>query len=111
VGPTAEELVRQAYEAFSRRDLSVLDKIADPRIEIHTVTGMIAGRTEPYRGYDGIKEYLDDVSELWDEIELLPKEFHELSDTRLVVFGRVRARRASSAIRRALASCSARRFA
>jgi ketosteroid isomerase-like protein len=93
VGPTAEELVRRAYEAFSRRDLSVLDEIADPRIEIHTVTGMIAGRTEPYRGHDGIKEYLRDVGEMWDEIELLPTEFHELSDTRLVVFGRVRARR------------------
>jgi ketosteroid isomerase-like protein len=93
VGATAEELVRQAYEAFSRRDLSLLDKIADPTIEIHTVTGMIAGRTEPYRGHDGIKEYLDDVGETWDEIELLPTEFHELSDSRLVVFGRVRARR------------------
>ena len=41
----------------------------------------------------GIKEYLTDVCEMWDEIELLPTEFHELSDTRLIVFGRVRARR------------------
>ena len=88
-----EELVRQAYQAFSKRDLDALREIADPRIEIHTVTGTIAGRSEPYRGHDGLVEYLRDVGETWDEIELLPTDFHELSDDRLVVFGRVRARR------------------
>ena len=89
----AEELVRQAYQAFSKRDFDALREIADPRIEIHTVTGTIAGRSEPYRGHDGLVEYLRDVGETWDEIELLPTDFHELSDNRLVVFGRVRARR------------------
>lgn len=89
----AEELVRKAYQAFSKRDLDALREIADPRIEIHTVTGMIAGRSEPYRGHDGLIEYLRDVGETWDEIELLPTDFHELSDSRLLVFGRVRARR------------------
>jgi ketosteroid isomerase-like protein len=85
--------VRRAYRAFSKRDLDALREIADPRIEIHTVTGMIAGRSEPYQGHDGLVEYLRDVGETWDEIELLPTDFHELSDSRLVVFGRVRARR------------------
>jgi ketosteroid isomerase-like protein len=89
----AEALVRKAYQAFSKRDLDALREIADPRIEIHTVTGMIAGRSEPYRGHDGLIEYLRDVGEMWDEIELQPTNFHELSDSRLVVFGRVRARR------------------
>ena len=89
----AEDLVRQAYQAFSKRDLDALREIADPRIEIHTVTGIVAGRSEPYRGHDGLVEYLHDVGELWDEIELLPTDFHELSESRLVVFGRVRARR------------------
>jgi ketosteroid isomerase-like protein len=90
---SAEELVRRAYKAFSERDLEELLELSDPRIEIHTVTGMVAGRNEPYRGHDGLKEYLTDVAELWDEIELMPVNFHELSDSRLVVFGRVRARR------------------
>jgi ketosteroid isomerase-like protein len=90
---SAEALVRRAYQAFSERDLDALKKIADPKIEIHTVTGMIAGRDEPYRGHQGLMEYLRDVAELWDEIELLPGDFHELSDSRLIVFGRVRARR------------------
>ena len=90
---TAEQLVRKAYDAFSRRDLDALREIADPRIEIHTVTGMLAGREEPYRGFDGVVEYMRDVSETWDEIELTAADFHPLSETRLIVFGRVRARR------------------
>ncbi len=89
----AEELVRKAYDAFSKRDLEALRGIADPQIEIHTVTGMVAGRSEPYRGHEGLVEYLRDVGEMWDEIELRPTEFRELSKGRLVVFGRVRARR------------------
>lgn len=89
----AEELVRRAYRAFSERDLDALMQIADPKIEIHTVTGMLAGRDKPYRGHEGLIEYLRDVSEVWDEIELTAADFHELSDTRLVVFGRVGARR------------------
>lgn len=89
----AEELVRRAYRAFSERDLDALMQIADPKIEIHTVTGMLAGRDKPYRGHEGLIEYLRDVSEMWDEIELTAADFHELSDTRLVVFGRVGARR------------------
>jgi ketosteroid isomerase-like protein len=93
MGENAEELIRSAYEAFSSRDIESLLQLADPGIEIHTVTGMVAGRDEPYRGHEGVKEYLRDVGELWDEIELLPSDFHPLSDSRLVVFGRVRARR------------------
>jgi ketosteroid isomerase-like protein len=89
----AEELVRRAYRAFSERDLEALKEIADPKIEIHTVTGMLAGRDEPYKGHDGLVDYLRDVAEMWDEIELTAADFHKLSDSRLVVFGRVRARR------------------
>jgi ketosteroid isomerase-like protein len=91
--PSAEQLVRRAYQAFSDRDLDSLSEIADPKIEIHTVTGMLAGRAEPYRGHKGIAEYMRDVAKHWDQIELMPSDFHELSDHRLVVFGRVRARR------------------
>lgn len=92
-GSSEEELVRRAYQAFSKRDLEALQEIADPRIEIHTVTGMLAGRGEPYRGLAGVAEYMRDVSEAWDEIEITAADFHPLSDSRILVFGRVRARR------------------
>jgi ketosteroid isomerase-like protein len=90
---SAEQLVRRAYKAFSERDLEALRELADPQIEIHTVTGMLAGRDKPYKGYEGMLEYMRDVGDMWDEIELLATEFHQISDSRLIVFGRVRARR------------------
>ena len=95
---SAEELVRRAYQAFSKRDLDALQEVADPRIEIHTVTGMLAVREEPYRGLSGVEEYLRAVSDAWDEIEITAADFHPLSDSRILVFGRVRARRDLSVI-------------
>jgi ketosteroid isomerase-like protein len=93
VTESPEELVRRAYKAFTERDVELLRRLADPQIEIHTVTGMLAGRDEPYRGHEGMLQYMSDVAEMWDEIELLATEFHQISDTRMIVFGRVRARR------------------
>ena len=90
---SAEELVRRAYQAFSQRDIEALKEIADPRIEIHTVTGMLAGREEPYKGLTGVAEYMRDVAQAWDEIEITAADFHTLSAGRILVFGRVRARR------------------
>jgi ketosteroid isomerase-like protein len=87
-------LVKRAYEAFAERDVETLRSISDPAIEIITVTGMVAGREDPYRGYDGIRQYIADVVEIWDEIELTPAEFHETAGERILVLGRVRARRA-----------------
>lgn len=59
------------------------------------MTALLAGRKEPYRGHDGIAQYVDDVGRVWDELELDPVEFHELESGGVLVFGRVRARRGS----------------
>jgi ketosteroid isomerase-like protein len=95
---THSDLVRQAYEAFARRDAQALAEISDPEIEISSVTGVLAGRDKPYSGVQALAEYLDDVQQIWDEIELLPQEVLELDAERVLVFGRVRARRQNSRI-------------
>ena len=43
-------LVKRAFEAFGSRDLDTLVELSDPEIEISSVTGIIAGREEPYTG-------------------------------------------------------------
>jgi ketosteroid isomerase-like protein len=95
---TPAEVVRSAYEAFARRDLDALVEISDPQIEISSVTGIIAGREKPYSGRAALADYLRDVEEIWDEIELLPQELVELAGERVLVFGRVRARRRNARI-------------
>jgi ketosteroid isomerase-like protein len=89
----SRRIVERAYQAFAQRDADTLISIADPAIEISSVTGIIAGREKPYTGRQALSQYLADVERIWDEIELLPQEYHELDVDRVIVFGRVRARR------------------
>jgi ketosteroid isomerase-like protein len=90
------ELIERAYRAFGERDLDTLRQLAAPDVAVTTMTGTLAGRNEPYRGHTGLAKYLEDVARIWDEIELLPREFHQLDDDTVVVFGRVRAWRKNS---------------
>jgi ketosteroid isomerase-like protein len=86
-----ESLIRKAYAAFAARDLDGLVAVSDEAIEVSTVTGLLSGRTEPYRGYDGLGEYLADLAGQWKRLELQPQTFHPLGPGRVLVFGRVRA--------------------
>jgi ketosteroid isomerase-like protein len=92
-------VVKRAFEAFHDRDLDALTELSDPAIEISSVTGIIAGRESPYTGIRALSEYLGDVERIWDEIELVPQEFHQMEEgERVLVFGRVRARRGKSRV-------------
>lgn len=86
-----ESVIRKAYAAFADRDLATLIAIADESIEVSTVTGLLAGRTEPYRGHAGLGEYMDDLAGTWKRLELRPQQFHAVDDEKTLVFGRVRA--------------------
>jgi ketosteroid isomerase-like protein len=86
-----EQLIRKAYAAFADRDLEGLIALSDEAIEVSTVTGMLAGRTEPYRGHEGLAAYIDDLTSQWKRLELQPQSFHPVGEGRVLVFGRVRA--------------------
>jgi ketosteroid isomerase-like protein len=92
------DVVKRAYEAFDERDLKALVDLSDPQIEISSVTGVVAGRDQTYKGKEALADYLRDVEEIWDQIELVPQEFIDLEDGRVLVFGRVRARRQTSRV-------------
>jgi SnoaL-like domain len=88
VGEGNVELVRQAFAAFTRRDMAAVRELLHPEAEFVAPTGSIAGRTAPYRGYDGLKEYFADVARIWEELEVIPHEYREEGD-RVVALGRV----------------------
>src|SRR5829696_6380581 len=77
-----ERTIRRAYRAFAERDLETLKRLADASIEVATVTGIMAGRTNPYRGHEGISQYMDDLAGTWKRIEVEPGK--------VLVFGRAR---------------------
>jgi ketosteroid isomerase-like protein len=86
-----EAIIRRAYRAFADRDVAALAELSSEDVEVSTVTGLPAGRSEPYRGRAGLEEYMSDLSGTWKRIELQPQSFHSLDDQRTLVFGRVRA--------------------
>jgi ketosteroid isomerase-like protein len=82
------DIVREVFEAFSRRDTAAVVALADPEIVFMPPTGRLAGRTEPYRGHDGLRTYLSDVARVWQELRSEPDEYIELDD-RVLCTGRV----------------------
>jgi ketosteroid isomerase-like protein len=85
------EVVKAMFAAFAARDLQMVLALADPEIEFTAVTGEHAGRTDPYRGHDGLRAYFRDVAEVWEELRLTPREFRAAGDLVLVT-GKVSAR-------------------
>ena len=86
-----ERIIRQAFRAFAERDLDGLIELSDEGVEVSTVTGLLSGRTEPYRGYEGLEQYMADLAATWKRIELQPQQFNPVDEQRMLVFGRVRA--------------------
>jgi ketosteroid isomerase-like protein len=85
------KLVKAMFAAFAARDLETVLSLADPEIEFTAVTGEHAGRTDPYRGHDGLREYFRDVAAVWEELRLTPREFREEGGL-ILVTGKVSAR-------------------
>jgi ketosteroid isomerase-like protein len=85
------DVVRAVFEAFAERDVEGVLAYSHPEIEFGAVTGDHAGRVEPYRGHDGIRQYFRDVASVWDDLRVVPGEYRQDGDT-ILVTGRVSAR-------------------
>ena len=91
------EVVRATFAAFAARDLEAVLALCAPDVEFTAVTGEHAGRTEPYRGHDGLRQYFRDVAAVWEELRLTPRDFRSSGD-RILVTGRVSARSRSRTV-------------
>ena len=84
-------LIRRVFDGFTRRDVEAVLRLCDPAIELELPTAQRANRGEPYRGYDGIRQYFDDIGRVWEELRVIPQDFRELEDG-VFATGRVYAR-------------------
>jgi uncharacterized protein len=91
------DVVKEVYAAFAVRDVERVEALLDPDVVFIAVTGGILGRTEPYHGHEGMREYFRDVGRVWDELVLTPREFEQIGD-QILVTGRVSARSPSRMI-------------
>jgi ketosteroid isomerase-like protein len=80
-------LVRRAFEAFERRDLTALVELTDPEVELFAPTAALANEGRCYRGHDGIARYLQDVERTWARLQVIPERFREVGN-HVVCLGR-----------------------
>jgi ketosteroid isomerase-like protein len=94
------ETVRAIYDAFARRDIGAMLLHIAPDCELYLRgTAEVAGRSEPYVGHEGVREYFADVEAIWDELLLFADDFRVLPGV-VIVLGHVLARRSDSSARR-----------
>ena len=81
-------LVGRLFQAFNDRDAEAIAALCTEETELVAVTGRQAGRSEPYRGPEGLRQYLADVETVWEELRVTPSTVERRGDELLVV-GRV----------------------
>jgi ketosteroid isomerase-like protein len=92
--------VRAIYDAFARRDVeSALVHVADDCYVDLPATAELAGRTEPYRGPEGVRQYFADAERVWTELTLYADDIRAAAGG-VAVFGHVEGLRAGERVRR-----------
>jgi ketosteroid isomerase-like protein len=77
------KLVRKALDAYTRRDVDALRKVADPDIELDwsASRAWLAG---VYRGLDETLRFYEDYFEAFDEIVIKPDRYIDVGDSVVV---------------------------
>jgi ketosteroid isomerase-like protein len=83
-----EALIERLFNAFNRRDADAIVALCAEDMEFFAVTGEEVGREAPYRGREGLREYLTDVERVWEELLITPSTV-ESRGPRLLVCGQV----------------------
>lgn len=92
-------LVRRLYECFNLRDEGGIFELCDDSMEFFPVVTVEAiGRDAPYVGPAGLGDYLADVAQVWEELQITPVEIEARGEA-LLVRGRVYARSREFGIR------------
>jgi ketosteroid isomerase-like protein len=95
------DVVKAIYAAFAVRDLDAALRHISPGCEIHLEgTAVRAGRSAPYIGHDGLREYFADVERVWDELEVSAEDFRVIPSS-VIVMGSISGRVAGEVVRRA----------
>jgi ketosteroid isomerase-like protein len=84
------ELVRGAYEAFSRGDLPALLDALHPGIEWDAREALL--HKGLYVGHEGVKEYVGRMADVWEDFQLEPQEARDVGQGLVLVQGRIAGR-------------------
>ena len=93
------ETVRAIYDAFARRDIeAALRHISDTCEFRPTGTTERLGRTAPYIGHAGLREYFADAERVWEDLVLHADDIRAAAGG-VIVFGHVEGRAGGELVR------------
>ena len=75
---TTAELVNAAYVALARRDFDALAELAVPDFELDVTDRVFNPAT--YQGADGLRQFLAEVDELWESMDMEVERLVERGD-------------------------------
>ena len=81
--PTTADLVRRAYAALAERDFETLSELAVPDFELDVSDRVL--NPAVYEGHEGIRQFYDEVSEVWESFSWEPLEIKELESGTVAV--------------------------
>ena len=94
------DVVRAIYAAFARRDVDAAVGYLSPDCELDLAgTARLAGRSGPYRGHEGLREYFADVARIWEELVLHTEDIRVIQGS-VIVIGHITGRRQGLDVRR-----------
>lgn len=96
---TAEDnlrVVRELFDAFAARDVSRTTQLVDRGVMMEPLSTPVERRT-PYLGVDGLRRYLQDLDETWDEFDVTIAKLRADGE-HVVALGRIRARQRDIAV-------------
>ncbi len=88
--------IHAGLDALNRRDLDGMLAGIQPDAELVPVRAVLEGIV--YRGHDGLRRWLADMAEDWDDLRIEPQEVRDLDGGRVLVLGRFHARGKSSGV-------------
>lgn len=80
-----EEMIRAAYDAWTRRDIDAVLELVHPTAEVRPILGANF-ETDVYRGHDGIRRWMEDLHGEWESFQVTVTETVQRGDRVLCPF-------------------------
>ena len=90
------DTIRTGLDALNRRDVDGMLAKLQPDAEMVPLRAVLEGTV--YRGHDGLRQWLADMAEDWDDLRIETEELRDLQGGRVLVLGRFHARGKSSGV-------------
>jgi hypothetical protein len=85
IDPELEQRIREGFERWNAGEHTIDPRWMAADIEIHTAVGDLSGTV--YRGAAGLKQWVDDMHDVFDEWQLELDEIEEFAPGRVLAVG------------------------